>query len=191
MLHFSALQAIIVDSYEELGSEHRGVINRMLIDVMPLIKDSIRIFFQRLRLWRKVKFLVQLLISAEDPSTTKSVAELLQAVKYSDASSLYEELHRAFAHDLTRLLSNRDFDTFLKYAREDRARQRETLQSLFTEHRSTEKLNERGKTVDFCTIEQWAQLRYRLARLEELVQLLQAKMNSSIRTSERLLQSSS
>ena len=185
-------QAIIVDSYEELGSEHRGVINRMLIDVMPLIKDSLRDSLQRVGLWTKVKFLVQFIISAEDPSTTKTVAELLQAIKYSGASSLHEELHRAFAHDLTKLITNKDFEAFLQYAREDRARQRETLQSLFTDHRSTEKLTDReswrGKTKNFCTIQQWAQLRYRLARLEELVQLLEAKMKYTVRTSEILLQ---
>ena len=39
----------------------------------------------------------------------------------------------------------------------------------------------------FCTIQQWAQLRYRVARLEELFDLIEVKIDYTIRTSDSLL----
>ena len=82
----------------------------MLVDVMPFIKQSIKTFFERLRLWQKVKVIVQFIITAEDSSETKTIADLLQEFKYSaTSSSLYEELRDAFAHDMTKLISNTRF----------------------------------------------------------------------------------
>ncbi|CAF0821104.1 unnamed protein product [Rotaria sordida] len=189
---FNMVLAIIVDSYEELGNEHRDVINRMLIDVTPVIKQSIRKFFERFGLWEKVKVIVQFIISAEDPLNSKTVADLLQEFKYSTTSSLYDELRHAFAHDMTKLISKKDFQAFLKYSRDDKNRQRDTLQSLFSGNIPLIDFNEQQewskRARNLCTIQQWAQLRYRIARLEELFYLIEGKIDYTIRTSNNLLQ---
>ncbi|CAF4868440.1 unnamed protein product [Rotaria sp. Silwood1] len=184
--------AIIVDSYEELGSEHRDVINRMLINVTPVVKQSIRKFFERFGLWKKVKVIVQFIISAEDPFNSKTVADLLQEFKYSATSSLYNELQHAFIHDMTKLISKKDFEAFLKYSRDDKDRQRDTLQSLFSGNTPLIDFNEQQewskRARNLCTIQQWSQLRYRIARLEELFDLIEGKIDYTIRTTNNLLQ---
>jgi hypothetical protein len=163
----------------------------MLIDVTPFVKHSIQLFFERLGLWRKVKVIVQFIISAEDSSNTKTVRDLLQEFKYSaTSSSIYEEFRRAFAHDMTKLISKKDFDAFLNYAHNDKDRQRDTLQSLFTGNKPLIDFNEQQewskRARNFCTIQQWAQLRYRIARLEELFDLIEGKIDYTMRTSENL-----
>ncbi|CAF3985937.1 unnamed protein product [Rotaria sp. Silwood2] len=182
----------LFDSYEELGNEHRDVINRMLINVTPVVKHSIRKFFERFGLWKKVKVIVQFIISAEDPFNSKTVADLLQEFKYSATSSLYDELRHAFAHDMTKLISKKDFQAFLKYSRDDKDRQRDTLQSLFSGNTPLIDFNEQQewskRARNLCTIQQWAQLRYRIARLEELFDLIEGKIDYIIRTSDSLLQ---
>ncbi|CAF3288423.1 unnamed protein product [Rotaria socialis] len=189
---FNMVLAIIVDSYEELGHEHRDIINRMSIDVTPFLKHSIRKFFQWLRLWKKVKVIVQFIISAEDSFNSKTVANLLQELKYSSTSSLYDELRRAFAHDLTKLIPKEDFVAFLKYASDDKDRQRDALQSLFSGNipllNSNEQQEWSERARNLCTIQQWSQLRYRIARSEELFDLIEGKIDYIIRTSENLLQ---
>jgi hypothetical protein len=160
----------------------------MLIDVTPFIKYSIQTFFERLGLWKKVKVIVQFIISAEDSSNTKTIADLLQEFKYSATSSLYEELRRAFTHDMTKLITKQDFDAFLKYAHNDRDRQRDTLQSLLTGNISfIEQQEWSWRARNFCTIQQWAQIRYRIARLEELFDIIEAKIDYTIRISDTLL----
>ncbi|CAF0775709.1 unnamed protein product [Adineta steineri] len=191
---FNMVLAIIVDSYEELGNEHRDIINEMLIDVTPFIKHSIQIFFERLRIWKKVKVIIQFIIRADDLSNTRTVRDLLQELKYSatSSSSIYEELRRTFAHDMTKLISKSDFDTFLKYAHNDKDRQRHTLQSLFLGNKLFINFNEEQEWNEharhFCTIQQWAQLRYRIARLEELFDLIEGKIDYVIQISDNLLQ---
>ena len=164
----------------------------MLIDVTPFIKHSIQIFFERLRLWAKVKVIVHFIIRAGDSSSMKTIRDLLQEFKYSaTSSSIYEELRRAFAHEMTKSISKKDFDAFLKYAHSDKDRQRDTLQSLFTGNKSLINVNEEQewnkRASDLCTIQQWAQLRYRIARFEELMDLLEGKVDYTMRTSESLL----
>ncbi|CAF1047678.1 unnamed protein product [Adineta ricciae] len=183
--------AIIVDSYEELGSERRDIINQMLVDVTPFMKHSIQRFFERLGVWTKVRVLVHSIIRAEDISNTKTIGDLLQEFKYSATSStLYEELHQAFVHDMTKTISKKDFDAFLKYAHRDKDRQRDTLQSLFTGKKSLINFNEEQDwnthASNLCTIQQWAQLRYRIARLEEFFNSMDGKWRYSMRTSKNL-----
>ena len=181
---------IIVDSYEELGNEYRDVTNRMVIDVTPFIKYSIRTFFERIGLWRKVKSFVQFIISTEDSLNAKTVGDLLQEFKYAATSSLYDELRHAFTRDLTKTISKEDFDNFLTYAHNDKDRQRDALQSLFSGNTSID-FNEQQEwskqTRNLCTLQQWAQLRYRIARLEELFDLIEAKIDYTSRTSNNLL----
>ncbi|CAF0838110.1 unnamed protein product [Adineta ricciae] len=189
---FNMVLAIIVDSYEELGSERRDIINQMLVDVTPFMKHSIQRFFERLGVWTKVRVLVHSIIRAEDISNTKTIGDLLQEFKYSATSStLYEELHQAFVHDMTKTISKKDFDAFLKYAHRDKDRQRDTLQSLFTGKKSLINFNEEQDwnthASNLCTIQQWAQLRYRIARLEELFNSMDGKWKYSMRTSKNLL----
>ncbi|UJR22497.1 hypothetical protein I4U23_025550 [Adineta vaga] len=189
---FNMVLAIIVDSYEELGNEHRDVISQMLINVTPFVKHSIQTFFERLRLWTKVKVLVHFIIRAEDSTNTKTIRDLLQEFKYSaTSSSIYEELRQAFAHDMTKSISKKDFNAFLKYAHNDKDRQRDTLQSLFTGKKSLINFNEEQewntRANNLCTIQQWAQLRYRLTRLEELFDSIEGKIIYSMKTSENLL----
>lgn len=164
----------------------------MLIDVTPFLKQSIRRFFQWLRIWKQVKVILQFIISSEDPFNTKTVGELLQEFKYSSTSSLYEELRSAFTHDLTKLISKEDFSDFLKYARDDKNRQRDTLQSLFSGQipsiNFTEQQQQWGERVrNLCTKQQWTQLEYRITRLKELFDLIEGKFNYIIRTSDNLL----
>ena len=163
----------------------------MVIDVSPFLKHSVRTFFERLGLWTKVKVILQFIISAEDPFGTKTVADLLQEFKYSTTSSFYDEFRRAFAHDMTKFISKEDFQAFLKYAHNDKDRQRDTLQSLFTGNMRLLDINEQQewseRARNLCTIQQWAQLRYRIARLEELLDLIEGKIDYTIRTSDNLL----
>ena len=92
---------------------------------------------------------------------------------------------------MNKSISKKDFDAFLKYARDDNDRQRETLQSLFAGRRFSTNIDPddawSNEARNLCTIQQWAQLRYRVARLEEFSDLLEAKMNYAIRTSDDLL----
>lgn len=163
----------------------------MLIDVAPFIKHSIQRGFERLGMWTRVKVIVQFFIRADDSANMRSIRALLQEFKYSAASSsVYDELRRAFAADVTRSISKKDFDAFLKYAQNDKERQRETLQSLFVGNKSLVNVKEEQawnqRATDLCTMQQWAQLRYRTARLEELLYVLEGKFLFSLRTSENL-----
>ena len=140
----------------------------MLINVIPSIKDAIRLFFERLHLWNKMKILLR----SESSSNQKTVSDLLQTLKYSSqTSSLYDELRQAFAHDLDRLIDEKDFQRYLKFAENAQERQRESLQNLFPHitisHENTRQL---------CTIQQWSNFKYRLARLEEVSRLIEAKL---------------
>ena len=164
----------------------------MLVDVTPFMKHSIQRFFERLGVWTKVQVLVHSIIRAEDISNTKTIGDLLQEFKYSATSStLYEELHRAFVHDMTKTISKKDFDAFLKYAHRDKDRQRDTLQSLFTGKKSLIDFNEEQDwnthASNLCTIQQWAQLRYRITRLEELFNSMDGKWRYSMSTLKNLL----
>ncbi|CAF4446181.1 unnamed protein product, partial [Adineta steineri] len=84
-----------------------------------------------------------------------------------------------------------DLDTFLKYAHNDKDRQRHTLQSLFLGNKLFINFNEEQEWNEharhFCTIQQWAQLRYRIARLEELFDLIEGKIDYVIQISDNLL----
>ncbi|CAF4350118.1 unnamed protein product, partial [Rotaria sordida] len=93
---------------------------------------------------------------------------------------------------MTKLISKKDFQAFLKYSRDDKNRQRDTLQSLFSGNIPLIDFNEQQewskRARNLCTIQQWAQLRYRIARLEELFYVIEGKIDYTIRTSNNLLQ---
>lgn len=167
-----------MDSYEELGNEYRHVVHQMLIDVRPSIKDTLRLFFERLRLWSKVK----MFLSRDDSSNRKTVSDLLQALKYSSrTASFSDELRRAFAQDADRSIDDTDFQHFFEFAQTIREEQRTSLQSFFNQAPLPH-----DQIRQYCTIEQWAHLRYRLVRLEEASRLIEAKLIYALEHSEEL-----
>ena len=123
---------------------------------------------ERLHLWNKVKIFLR----TEASTNHRSVGDLLQALKYSSqTSSFFDELRQAFVHDLHRPIGDTDFRRFQRFAENDAERPRSTLQSLFPHISIPDETTRR-----LCTIQQWAHLKYRLARLEEVARLIEAKV---------------